>query len=100
MKNVPQSGRVTEQETKATSEGFNILHCTAVLMYSTVSLTISIGAIPSRLIKKKKELNESRVQEVAHKWKAVNYERSHFLIILLPNSSVHLFNASHIGSRE
>lgn len=52
---VLQSGRVTEQETKATSEGFNILHCTAVLTYSTVSLTISIGAIPSRLIKKKKK---------------------------------------------
>ena len=31
---------------------------------------------------KKKKLNYSRVQEVAHKWKVVNYEVSHFLIIL------------------
>ena len=56
MKNVPQSGRVTEQETKATSEGFNILHCTAMLTYSTVSLTISIGAYSFPIKKKKKRI--------------------------------------------
>lgn len=73
---------VTEEQTKTTSEGFRIPHSKVKLVYFTGGPTTGTGVIPSRLKEKKKKKNYSRVQEEAHKWKVVNYEASHFLIIL------------------
>lgn len=83
MRNVPQSGRGHRTRGKSTSEGFRTPHSKVKLTHFPGGPTTGTRAIPSRLKKKRKQkLNYSRVQEVAHKWKVVNYEVSHFLIIL------------------
>lgn len=46
---------VTEEQTKATSEGFRIPHSKVKLVYFTGGPTTGTGAIPSRLKEKKKK---------------------------------------------
>lgn len=62
---------VTEEQTKATSEGFRIPHSKVKLVYFTGGPTTGTGAIPSRLKEKKKKkriIAEFRKRHISVKW--------------------------------